>query len=67
MKQSEIEVGKCYTNGKGTVRKVNDIYMSAGGNMIIKFKTILGRHEIPGMYLKSFASWAKSEVPCEGG
>ena len=64
MRQSDIKVGRCYTNGKGTVRKVLDVRLNEVSFIIVK-----GRNSpFPYIFKDNFARWAKAEVPCgEGG
>lgn len=67
MKQSEIQVGKCYTDKKGKIRKVIDIDYP-------RYKTdtpyVTFEHESAWkgkageMWLPYFARWAKAEVEC---
>jgi len=56
MKQSEIKVGKTYTNGKGLWRKV---VSTEYPKLLVYFdcRTLM----VFRMSLKSFASWAKAE------
>lgn len=73
MKKSEIQVGKTYTNGKGTTRRVVDEgeHLSWDGCMdrdFVQFEVVdkfRGPQLVGSVHRctrASFASWAKSEV-----
>lgn len=62
MKQSEIRIGKFYTNGKGKVRKIVAIERFGPTEQIdIRYRE-KGCPQLFWIYLKSFARWAKEEV-----
>lgn len=66
MKASEIQVGKCYGNGKGQIRQVTQIqahpYYPRASD-VYYMETEAGKIFGP-IFMSSFAAWAKEEVGC---
>ncbi len=70
MKPSKIQVGKCYRDGKGKIRKVYDL-AQYGRDKFEEPYVLYTRESGPvrvgengGCYLSTFAAWAKEELPC---